>query len=116
VIYYLTATAIADTLAHIAAGAAAGSELLFDFLLPEFASRSGRGHVWSLTRTMTTRMGERYISYHTPEQLQTMLDAVGFELIEVQRDHELEARYCANRHDDLTVMHGFGIARAKRRA
>ena len=115
VIYYLTATAIADTLAHIAACAAAGSELLFDFLLPEFARQAGRGHVWSLTRTLTKRMGERYISYHTPEQLHSQLDTVGFELVQVQRDYELEARYCANRRDDLTVMQGFGIARARRR-
>ncbi len=115
VIYYLTANAITDTLAHIAARAAPGSELLFDFLLPEFALQGGRGHVWSLTHIMTTRMGERYISYHTPEQLQSLLNAVGFDLVEVQRDHELEARYCANRRDDLTVMHGFGIARARRR-
>ena len=65
---------------------------------------------------MTARMGERYISYHTPEQLQTLLEAVGFELIEVQRDHQLEARYCADRRDNLSVMHGFGIARARRRS
>ena len=116
VIYYLTAAAIADTLGHIAARAAAGSELLFDFLLPEFGLQDGRRHVWSLARTVTARMGERYISYHTPEQLQGLLDAVGFELIEVQRSHELAARYCANRRDDLTVMHGFGIARARRRS
>ena len=116
VIYYLTAAAIADTLGHIAARAAPGSELVFDFLLPEFAVQRGRRHVWSLTRAMTTRMGERYISYHTPEQLQTLLDTAGFELVEVQRDHELEARYCAGRRDDLTVMHGFGIARARRRS
>lgn len=115
VIYYLTSAAIADTLAHIAACAAPGSELLFDFLVPEFALQASRRQVWSLARAVTRRMGERYISYHTPDQLQRLLAAVGFELVEVQRDHALEARYCAARHDGLTVMHGFGIARAIRR-
>ena len=63
----LTAAAIADTLGHIAARAAPGSELVFDFLLPEFAVQRGRRRVWSLAGAMTTRMGERYISYHAPE-------------------------------------------------
>ena len=115
VIYYLTASAIADTLQHLAECSAPGSELVFDFLLPEFALQRGRGRVLSLTRAVTTRMGERYISYHTPEQLERLLEAVGFELIDVQRDLDLEARYCADRQDGLSVMHGFGIARARRR-
>lgn len=115
VIYYLTASAIADTLQHIAASSAPGSELVFDFLLPGFALQQGRGHVLSLTRAVTARMGERYISYHTPEELETLLASVGFALLDVQRDLDLEARYCADRHDGLSVMHGFGIARARKR-
>ncbi len=115
VIYYLTASAIADTLQHLAALSAPGSELVFDFLLPSFALQQSRSHVLSLTRVVTARMGERYISYHTPEQLETLLTRVGFELIDVQRDLDLEARYCADRRDGLSVMHGFGIARARKR-
>jgi len=115
VIYYLTANAIVDTLRHIAAASAPGSELMFDFLLPGFALQQGRGHVLSLTRAVTARMGERYISYHTPEQLEALLSAVGFDLIDIQRDVQLEKRYCADRCDGLSVMHGFGIARARKR-
>ncbi|MBK8958636.1 MAG: class I SAM-dependent methyltransferase [Proteobacteria bacterium] len=115
VIYYLSSTAIADTLRHIAAASAPGSELVFDFLLPGFALQQGRGHVLSLTRAVTARMGERYISYHTPEDLERLLAAVGYELVDVQRDLDLEARYCADRRDGLSVMHGFGIARARKR-
>ena len=115
VIYYLTESAIADTLRHIAQASAPGSELVFDFLLPGFALQQGRGHVLSLTRAVTARMGERYVSYHTPEQLETVLASVGFELLDVQRDLDLEARYCADRRDGLSVMHGFGIARARKR-
>jgi methyltransferase (TIGR00027 family) len=115
VIYYLTAAAIADTLQHLAALCAPGSELVFDFLLPGFALQQGRGHVLSLTRAVTARMGERYISYHTPDELASLLSSVGFELVDVQRDLDLEARYCADRRDGLSVMHGFGIARARKR-
>ena len=88
---------------------------MFDFLLPGFALQQGRGHVLSLTRAVTARMGERYISYHTPEQLEALLSAVGFDLIDIQRDVQLEKRYCADRCDGLSVMHGFGIARARKR-
>lgn len=115
VIYYLSAPAIESTLAHVARSAAPGSELVFDFLLPGFARNRARGHALSLARLVTARMGERYISYHTPEDLETLLERAGFELLGIQRDVDLEARYCAGRSDDLSVMHGFGIARARRR-
>lgn len=114
VIYYLSSSAIADTLRHIGELSAPGSELVFDFLLPGFALQQGRGHVLSLTRAVTARMGERYVSYHTPEDLERLLSAVGYELVDVQRDVDLQARYCADRDDDLSVMHGFGIARARK--
>ncbi|MBX9607332.1 MAG: SAM-dependent methyltransferase [Gammaproteobacteria bacterium] len=115
VIYYLSAAAIEATLEDVARVAAPGSELLFDFLLPGFALDRGEGRALSLARLVTARMGERYISYHTPEQLAVLLERAGFELVEVSRDADLAARYCAGRGDDLTVMHGFGIARARRR-
>ena len=115
VIYYLSAAAIEATLEDVARVAAPGSELLFDFLLPGFALDRGEGRALSLARLVTARMGERYISYHTPEQLAMLLERAGFELVEVSRDADLAARYCAGRGDDLTVMHGFGIARARRR-
>ena len=115
VIYYLSASAIAGTLAHLARSAAPGSELVFDFLLPEFARQRGQGRALSLARLVTARMGERYVSFHTPEELEGLLDQAGFELLGIQRDSDLQRRYCAGRADDLTVMHGFGIARARRK-
>ena len=47
--------------------------------------------------------------------IERLLSAVDYELVDVQRDLDLEARYCADRRDGLSVMHGFGIARARKR-
>ena len=116
VIYYLTEPAIRDTLAAIAAVAAPGSELMFDFLLPEHARGRDEGRALSLARLVTARMGERYLSYHTPEGITALLDAHGFEVVEMFSDRRLAATYCAGRSDDLSVMPGFGIALARRRA
>lgn len=116
VIYYLTAAAIRDTLAAIAEAAAPGSELMFDYLLPEHARGAADGTALSLARRVTSRMGENYISYHTPEAVGALLDACGFDLVELFTDSRLAATYCAARSDDLSVMPGFGVALARRRA
>ena len=114
VIYYLSDAAIAETLAGIAAISPPGSELILDFLLPEHELARGTGNVRSLTHRVTSRMGETYISFHTPESLAALFERAGFALVDLMSDRELEARFCAGRADDLSVMRGFGIAHARR--
>ncbi|MEQ8660751.1 MAG: SAM-dependent methyltransferase [Gammaproteobacteria bacterium] len=114
VIYYLTAAAIAETLGHIAALAAPGSELLFDFLLPGHTLAQGQGRVQAFARRFTARLGERYISFHTPAEITTLLDRAGFEVVDIHLDEALEATYLADRADGLTAMRGFGIAHARK--
>lgn len=115
VIYYLTDAAIRDTLGGVAEVAVPGSELLFDFLLPEQQTADADRRVLSLARMVTARMGERYISYHSVDDVTALLDEAGFDVIEVALGRDLEARYCAGRDDDLSVMRGCGIAHARRR-
>jgi hypothetical protein len=70
----------------------------------------------SLARAMTSRMGETYVSFHTPEALEALCRRGGFEPIEMLSDRALEARFCTGRSDDLSVMQGFGIAHLRRMA
>jgi methyltransferase (TIGR00027 family) len=114
VIYYLSEEAITETLSGIAAIAQPGSELILDFLLPRGALAQGAGQVMSLAGAMTSRMGEHYVSFHTPEALQAKFERAGFEVLEIMSDRELDARFCANRADGLSVMQGFGIAHVRR--
>lgn len=114
VIYYLSATAIRATLADIAAITPPGSELIFDYLLPEYALANGSGRTLSLARLVTARMGESYVSFHTPEAIHALLTESGFEVVELLSDTALERTYCGARRDGLSVMRGFGIAHARR--
>jgi len=115
VIYYLSARAIEDTLAQVAAHAAPGSELLFDFLLPRHAQASDRKSVMHLARAITRSLGERYVSFHLPDQIERLVKVAGFDVIDILRDDALEARYIGERADGLSVMRGFGIVHARRR-
>jgi len=115
VVYYLTDAAIRETLADLAQQVPAGSELLFDHLLPERLVAADAGHALSLARLVTARMGERYISYHTPAQVAALLDEAGFEVVAHHDDRALEASYLGDRGDDLSAMRGFGIVHARRR-
>ncbi len=115
VVYYLTTPAIAETLSDIGRLAAPGSELLFDFLLPEHALGQDEARVMSLARLITARMGERYVSFHTPEDIAALLAPTGFDELDVRLDSDLQAAYFDGRGDDLSAMRGFGIAHARRR-
>ena len=114
VIYYLSADAIRATLADLAALVPPGSELMFDYLLPTHAQGEGGGLTMSLTRMFTARMGETYVSFHTPDELGRLLAEHGFDVIEFLSDETLERTYCGARRDGLSVMRGFGIAHARR--
>lgn len=114
VIYYLTNDAIRTTLADIAAVTPPGSELIFDYLLPGHAITNGGARALSIARLVTARMGETYVSYHTPEAIRALLAESGFEVLELLSDAALDVAYCGARRDGLTVMRGFGIAHARR--
>lgn len=114
VIYYLTRDAIRTTLADLAAVMPPGSELIFDYLLPKHGLADGSGRALSFARLVTARMGETYVSYHTPADIRALLAESGFEVLELLSDAALDAAYCGARRDGLTVMRGFGIAHARR--
>jgi hypothetical protein len=70
--------------------------------------------VQSFARRFTARLGERYVSFHTPEEVRALLASAGFEVVDVHLDEALEATYLAGRSDGLTAMRGFGIAHARK--
>ena len=114
VIYYLSTPAIEHTLRSVHATTAVGSELMFDFLLPRETGGRDKNPALSLARLVTAPMGERYISYHTVDDLVELLGRTGFTLEKVWLHDELQATYFGDRDDDLTAMPGFGIALARK--
>ena len=67
VVYYLSETTITTTLQSIAASAKTGSEVVFDYLVPEEYVDSKHREVYVSTRAYTAKLGEPYISFHSPK-------------------------------------------------
>lgn len=98
---YLSNSATRQTLAAIARFAAPGSELVFDYLIPDaLLSEADKVKVEKLRRLMQ-RQGEPLIGSLDPNDLSVMFASVGLELVENFTAAQQEQRYFANRYDGL---------------
>jgi methyltransferase (TIGR00027 family) len=110
---YLSSAAILDTLRSIAVYAAPGSELVFDYLVPdEVLSASDRRVVQKLKR-FTARRGEPLIGELHPSELETTLGSIGLELIENFSGADQMERYFAVRDDGLRPLPASYFAHAR---
>jgi methyltransferase (TIGR00027 family) len=95
VTYYLSSEAIADTLTRIA-GWAAGTRLLFDYQIPERLSDSVPGRDWDRRRAVAAQMaasGEPWVSFFSPEDIEALLRAHGYDSIEDYDHNALRSVY-----------------------
>ena len=107
VIMYLTESAIASTLAFVAATPPGGG-MAFDYAVPP-ASLAWRGRLAAamLSRRVAAA-GEPFRTYFTPTALHTRLTALGFhDLQDLDRD-AINARYFHDRSDGLRVESRLG--------
>jgi methyltransferase (TIGR00027 family) len=110
---YLSREANLATLRSIAASAAAGSEIVFDYieaaaLAPERASEEAERMVAERRAT-----DEPYLSGFDPMRLAGDLAPLGIELIEDLGPRDIEARYCAGRADGLRFTAPGHLVRAR---
>lgn len=99
--FYLTEAATYATLRSIAECAAPGSELVFDFCVPEASlGARDRAELAALKR-LAARRGEPFVASFLPAQLAERISALGLELIESASPDKLERRYFAGRNDGL---------------
>lgn len=110
VIYYLTSTAIENTLLSVHSAAAASSELVFDYLQPESDVPESKRATYTRTRAMTASLGEPYQSFHSRSTLKLLASRCGYQDSQILTDSEIENHLLCSRHDDLSVMPGCGIA------
>ena len=106
------------TLGSIARLAATGSEVVFDYGVPEeVLSREDARMVKKLKR-MTARRGEPLVGEFDPTELEAALRSIGLEVIENLSGAEQEKRYFANRHDGMrpTASSFFAHARVSQSA
>ncbi len=109
---YLSNAATLNTLASIAGFARPGSQIVFDYLVPDDALSGDDRRVVDKLKRFTARRGEPLIGEFHPTELAQELRAIGFEMIEDATGAQLEERYFANRSDDLRPMGGARFAYA----
>jgi methyltransferase (TIGR00027 family) len=84
---YLTAEAVAETLAAVA-GLAPGTELIADYLLPQDARDEAGALYGTLVAQASAEQGEPWRSYFTPDQMADLAGRAGFGAVRAvsQRD------------------------------
>ena len=107
---YLTREANLATLRAIAAGAAAGSELVFTYQ-DQREMDAGSESIRDL-RSRVAALGEPWVSGFDPSQLAEDLRQVGFSLIEDFGGEEIWRKYCTEAEGALRSPAVFRIARA----
>jgi methyltransferase (TIGR00027 family) len=110
VLPYLTAGAVQRLLASIAAGVAAGSEVVFDYLEPQ-AGTAADPALQRVRSGLAAAGGEAWRSGLTPDALPAQLHGVGLALLEDVDGRALQSRYAAGR--TLTVPGRLHVARAR---
>ncbi len=108
---YLTREANLTTLRAIAAGAVAGSELVFTYM-DQRDLDAGSESIRDL-RSRVAALGEPYISGFDPTQLAEDLRPVGFSLVEDFSGEQLWRKYCTEDEAALRSPAVFHIARAR---
>ena len=114
---YLSNEATLATLRSIAAYAAPGSEIVFDYMVPgEILSGSERRTLEKIQK-FTARRGEPFIGQFHPDELKSTLDSIGMELIENLSGADQGERYFKNYRDDIfRPMHASYFAHARVKA
>lgn len=97
--FYLTEAATFATLRSIAQSTAPGSELVFDFCVPEEALAAHDRKELRALKRLAARRGEPFMASFSPAQLAERIEDLGMELVESASPEDLELRYFANRSD-----------------
>ena len=113
VVPYLTRDAIFSTLRSIASFAAAGSQLVFDYGIPQEQIEASELPAIQALRKFTQRRGEPLLTELDPHTLADDVANCGFELIENISSTEQMTRYFANRKDYLRPLAGSYFARLR---
>jgi methyltransferase (TIGR00027 family) len=98
---YLPVAVGLATLEQIRAGVAAGSELVFDYPIPEALLDPDVREIARTKNAALARLAEPRITSYDPRDLARALAERGFALVEDVGPRELDARYCAGRRDGL---------------
>jgi methyltransferase (TIGR00027 family) len=109
---YLTQETVMETMKSIASCTPAGSEVMFDYVIP--LSSLGFFHrlVFRLITSRMANVGEPWRTFFDPHSLVTDLKAIGFTQVRDIGPEEINTRFFNNRSDRLTVGSAGHLMRA----
>ncbi len=113
VVPYLTRNAIFSTLCSLASFSSSGSQLVFDYGIPQEQIKASEQPAIQALRKFTQRRGEPLLTEFDPHTLADDVAACGFELVENLSSTDQMARYFSNRKDYLRPLAGSYFARLR---
>jgi methyltransferase (TIGR00027 family) len=111
---YLSNAATLATLQAIAEIAAPGSQLVFDYMIPQALLHGEQLEMMQTLRGYTERRNEPLCGDIDPQRLRAAVQAMGFEWLEELDGHQQYERYFAARQDDLVPMHATHLVHLRR--
>ncbi len=100
---YLTQQAVFETLRFVALSCAPGSEITFDFAVPDAELTERERSLRNAGAARVAEAGEPWISYFNPAELATNLRRIGFARAVSLDSEALNARYFSERLDGFRV-------------
>lgn len=99
VTYYLTQEAIRETLNRIAATAAPGSRIVFDYKIAQHMMSAEWGALAEKMERFVKRLGEPMLTDFTPQTLRDLMSRQGYREVEMVPPDEQRRRYLGERTD-----------------
>jgi len=100
---YLTSTAVLNILREVARLAAPGSEIVFEFIVPAATLVGEERAVVETLAARSAAVGEPWLSFFTPEELEVHLKQVGFKEVIHFGPRNATERYLTGRGDQLRL-------------
>jgi methyltransferase (TIGR00027 family) len=103
---YLTEETVFSVLSALSSLAATGSQLVFDYAVPDALVDDSDRRAVARLRRFTTRRGEPLISFFEPVALCQRVSELGYRVLENLAPSEQNRRYFSDRSDGLRTLSG----------
>jgi O-methyltransferase involved in polyketide biosynthesis len=113
VVPYLSREAIEETLRFVGNEIRASSEIVFDYPLPLSDERAGPSREAQNLASRVALIGEPFRTAFLPEEINAILAALGFDVVEDMDTQGLNARYFRGRSDAFALRGSAHLMRAR---
>ena len=110
---YLTREAVLNTLREIASATAPGTELVVQFIVPAATLSREEGNLVTAAAARAATMGEPWLSFFAPDDLETNMTQIGFDQIVHFGAEEATKQYLLGRTDGLALPGFFRMIKAR---